>query len=88
MNNEELSGAVSTLLSFGMVQAGKIAAFQTVVDALIATMGTSLPSLASQLELHLTTLSTEYKPELEDEALDVYNENIATWINSIKVLTN
>lgn len=86
MNNDELSEVVTALHQLGLAQSGQMMAIQTTIDALIATIGISLPPLIDTFSENLETLSALHKKTLEQSTIESYENNIAIIIDNLKYL--
>ena len=77
MNSEELAEVVVALHQLCMAQAGRIAAMETVSDAVVATLGLSFPPLLGQLAKHIDGLVEHHRSSVQDESMDSYDAKLA-----------
>lgn len=86
MNTEELSEVVSALHKLCMVQAGKIAALETVSDAVVATLGLSFPPLLEQLASNIDGLAPYYRSSVQSENMHAYEAKLAEVQQNLRIL--
>jgi len=86
MNTEELTEVVTALHQLCMVQAGKIAALETVSDAVVATIGMAFPPLLEELSKHIEGLSRYNRDAVGDNSVASYEAKLGEVLNNLRVL--
>jgi hypothetical protein len=86
MNTDQLTEAVEALHGLAMAQAGKLAAQQTVIEALIAALGTELTPLIEHVSVHLRELSCFGSDELEELSLPAFESTIEAFQEKVLAL--
>jgi hypothetical protein len=86
MNPEEVAELTTSLSELCLAQAGQVAALRTVIDALIATVGTNLPPLTEVLSAHLGALAALNRGSLEDRSLNAFDATIADVQGNLRIL--
>lgn len=87
MNNEELAATVNALYGLCMAQAGKLAALATINEAVVASLGTSLPPLIGQIAQHANGLSPYHRGPLEPESLSAFDSTLASFNETLNALS-
>ena len=87
MNAEELTEVVSALHHLSLAQSGQLAAQKTIIDALVASIGLSLPSIADQLSSHIDGLAPFARSSLEPESISSFENGLASVKENIRILT-
>lgn len=87
MNAEQLTEVVSALHHLSLVQSGQLAAQKTIIDALIAAIGVSLPPIADQLSSHIDGLAPFARSSLEPESISSFESGLAAVRENIRILT-
>lgn len=86
MNTEELTETVNALANLVLVQAGQASAFGAVIDALIATLGTSFPPLVAPLLQHLEVLAEMRRENLAEESFEGFDSIIEDIQGNLRIL--
>lgn len=86
MNNDELTETVNSIYQLCMAQAGKIAALETITNAITASIGLSLPPLAQQIQTHTDGLARFHRENLEPLSVEVFNTTITEFQSNMDKL--
>lgn len=86
MNTEELTEVVTALHQLCMAQAGKIAALETVSDAVVAAVGMAFPPLIGELSKHIEGLACYNRDSVGEDSVSSYEAKLAEVLNNLRVL--
>lgn len=86
MNTEELTEVVTALHQLCMTQAGRIAALETVSDAVVATVGIAFPPLLGELSKHIEGLAKYNRESVGEDSVTSYDAKLDNILNNLRIL--
>jgi hypothetical protein len=86
MGNDALQKSVDALSQFCLIQAGQIGALKLITDAMVETIGSSMPPMLEPLFANVEELADNLRGTLEPDTLNAFNNMIRDFQYGIALL--